>query len=115
MDSSSEFDDEEIYESLIPTTLKDTEKNLKPIFFTDQQRLNQEELDIRLLLDLDPNNFHTDIDLDDTETLRKRPDFCCARRAFFGAEAPYLGVPPHINYDALPLQAVRTIQERDGS
>ncbi len=88
MDSSSEFDDEEIYESLIPTTLKDTEKNLKPIFFTDQQRLNQEELDIRLLLDLDPNNFHTDIDLDDIETLRKGPDFVVPG-------APFLVQKPH--------------------
>ncbi len=67
--------DEEIYESLIPTTFKDAEKNLKPMSCTDQQRFNQEELDIRLLLDLDANSFSTDIDLDDTKTLRKSPGF----------------------------------------
>ncbi len=88
MDSSPEFDDEEIYESLIPTTFKDAEKNLKPMSFTNQQRFNQEELNIRLLLNLDPNNFSTDIDLDDTETLRTSPDFVVPG-------APFLVQKPH--------------------
>ena len=115
MDSSSESDDEEIYESLIPTTVKDAKKNLKPTSFTDQQRFNQEELNTRLLLDLDPNNFSTDMDLDDTETLRKSPDFCCARRAFLWCRSP---IPWGSSSHKLRCPAITSGEdqrERDGS
>ena len=107
-EGSEELNDADIFDSLFSTTFQKAKDAFKHMTAYEQEIYDQDELNIRMVLHLDPDYVYTHMDLEEPETLERALILLCQAR--FGADEPHLRISPHIKYDSFPpniLQAVK--------
>jgi len=76
----------------------------------EQKEFDQKKFNIQMVLKLNPNHVYTSMNMKNSDTLKQTLILLC--QAQFGAEASYLQLTPHINYDALSAAVIQVIKQR---
>ena len=109
-DELTEQEDDETVYHLMLMTFKHLKMMLKNKTVTEQEMFNQEELNLQMIIDLDPLKVYTNTDLNDVAILKNVLILLCQAR--FEAEAAHIQITSHINYDALSHQIASAIKNQ---
>ena len=80
--------------------LKTERINLKALITPEQEKYDRDEMNIRLVIGLDPMKIYTEDDFSNNTTFKRA--LLILYLECFSANLPNLRINPHIEYDGLP-------------
>ena len=107
---TDEQNNTKIFEDLMSMTFQEVKAELKNMSALDQEDLDQKKLNIQIVLNLNFNKIYTDMNFNNQKILKHILILLCQTQ--FDADASYLRIIFHINYDALSVIMNKIIEKQ---